>query len=257
MATVLITGGSKGIGFELAKLFSQDDHSVVLVARTAKDLASAKKHLQSLGNGSVHTMSLDLAQPNAVKQAVSYLKKHTLTLDVLINNAGFGDTGPFHASKHQKQRDMIEVNCGALVGLTHAVLQDMIKRRRGQIVNIASIASFTPGPGMSVYFATKAFVLSFSQALAQELSGTGVRATTICPGRVATHFAQSAKMSDPTAFNSSAMPVTEAAHRAYQAIQRKERLRVLGVTNSIITTALKILPLWLTTRVMARANAYR
>ena len=188
--TALITGASGGIGAELARLFAKDGFNLVLVARRTEKLDELKSELESAYKISVTNFSKDLSEPFSAKAVYDFTQSQNLPIDVLVNNAGFGDFALFADSNLQKQQQMIQLNIATLTELTHLFLPQMISRKNGRILNVASIASFMPGPKMSVYYATKAFVRSFSEALSVELkkTKTGVTVTALCPGPVSTDF---------------------------------------------------------------------
>ncbi len=257
--TVLITGGSSGIGFELAKLFAADGYRVVLVARTKQDLDRAAEALRSAGSSrgpsreipsdrqrdfsppeadrndakSPITIAADLADPAAPKRLIDELAKRQLTVDVLVNNAGFGLLGPFASTDWAKEAAMIQLNVTALTELTKRLLPAMLRRRRGRILNVASVAAFVPGPFMAIYYATKAYLLSFSEALHEELRGTGVTVTTLSPGPVATGFQSRAEIANVGLFSGTVMDATTVARIGYQAMNRDQRLVIPGLGNQL------------------------
>ena len=181
----LITGASAGLGAEFARQCSARGERLVLVARRQDKLEALASEL-----GNARAVTLDLGQPGAAAALSADLAAHGEQVGTLINNAGFGLWGKFAALDGPRQRAMIDLNCGTLVELTHAVLPGMIERGQGAILNLASTAAFQPGPGMAVYFATKAFVLSFSEALHEEVREHGVTVTALCPGPTATEFGE-------------------------------------------------------------------
>ncbi len=180
MSTVLITGASGGIGYELAKLFARDHHNLVLIARSSDKLAQVAKELQAHGV-TVKTIALDLAEPPAPKFLFDQLQREGVAIDILINNAGFGAFGDFAQMPEQEILGQIDLNITALTALTRLFLPPMVQRRSGRIMNVASTAGFQPGPLMAVYYATKAYVISFSEAIANELHDSGVTVTCFCP----------------------------------------------------------------------------
>ncbi len=184
--TALITGASRGLGLELAHLFAADSTNLVLVARSAEDLDRLAAELRESRGIEVRTLVADLADP-AAPAAIAAALEGT-AIDVLVNNAGFGTTGAFYALPVQREVDQVQVNVSAVTALTGLFLPGMVERGQGRILNIASTAAFQPGPFMATYYATKAYVLSFSEALAHELKGTGVTVTAHCPGATATQF---------------------------------------------------------------------
>ena len=179
----LITGASAGLGVDFARQLSAEGRRLVLVARRKDRLESLAAEL-----GNARAVALDLSEAGAVDALMADLAAHGEQVELLVNNAGFGLTGQFAELDGKRQRQMIDLNCGALVDLAHAVLPGMVERRSGAILNVASTAAFQPGPGMAVYFATKAFVLSFSEALHEEVKRCGVKVSALCPGPTATEF---------------------------------------------------------------------
>ncbi len=181
--TALITGASSGIGYELSKLFAQDSYDLVLIARSENKLQDLAAKLQNEFGSQVKVIVQDLGINFAPKTIFSQLQEENITIDVLVNNAGFATYGLFTETDLQAELEMMQVNMVALTHLTKLFLPGMVQRRQGKILNIASTAAFQPGPLMAVYYATKAYVLSFSEAIANELIGTGVTVTVLCPGQ--------------------------------------------------------------------------
>jgi uncharacterized protein len=179
----LVTGASAGLGVEFARQLSAKGQRLVLVARRKERLDELASEL-----GNARAVGLDLSEPGAASRLMADIAEHGETVDLLVNNAGFGVTGRFADLDGERQREMIDLNCGALAELAHAVLPGMIERRSGAILNVASTAAFQPGSGMAVYFATKAFVLSFSEALHDEVKRHGVKVSCLCPGPTRTEF---------------------------------------------------------------------
>ena len=185
--TALITGASSGIGLELARIFASHRHDVVLVARTESKLRELARECEASGVRA-HVIPADLSKAGAAQTVVDGVAALGLEIDVLVNNAGLGRYGPFIDMAPGSELEMIQVNVVALTELTRRFLPAMVARRRGRILNVASTAAFLPGPLMAVYYATKAYVLSFSEAIANELEGTGVTVTAFCPGPVDSGF---------------------------------------------------------------------
>ena len=206
----LVTGASSGIGADLARELASDGHDLVLAARTVAPMENLAAELRAHGAGSV-VIAADLSQPGGAAALVSAIKARGLAVDVLVNNAGLGAVGRFDQADPLRIGEMLQVNVVALTELTRLLLPDMVARRHGKVMLVASTAAFQPGPRMAVYFATKAYVLSFGEAIAYELRGTGVTVTVLCPGPTATNFAQIAGTSELTFFNSAARQVMSAA----------------------------------------------
>jgi short-subunit dehydrogenase len=241
--TALITGASGGIGYELAKLFAQDRVGLVLVARNGSKLTAIARELLALGAPRVEVIVADLASADAVPPLLRELSNRRLEIDVLVNNAGYGQSGSFAATDEATELGMIQLNIGALTALTKGVLPGMLARGQGRILNVASTAGFQPGPFVAVYSATKAYVVSFSEALAEELAGSGVTVTTLSPGPTATGFAARADMLRSRLFRPG-MTMSPAAVAAigYAGLKRGRRLVVPGLLNKIQLQSLRISP---------------
>ncbi|MDP2337909.1 MAG: SDR family oxidoreductase [Bacteroidota bacterium] len=192
--TALITGASSGIGKELARLFAIDGHHLVLVARRIDVLNELKTEFEKAYGIKVLTLGADLTQGDSPAEIFSETEKQGIKIDFLVNNAGFGGHGKFHERSLADDMAMIDLNVKTLSALTHLYLQGMLERKSGKILNVASTAGFLPGPLQATYYATKAFVVSFSQAVAEEIAGSGVTVTALCPGPVATEFFDTANM---------------------------------------------------------------
>ena len=242
MSTVLITGASGGIGYELAKLFARDRHNLVLVARSAEKLAHVAAELQPYGV-TVKTISLDLADPHAPKFLFDQLQRENISVDILINNAGFGAYGEFAQMSGDDIQGQINLNITALTQLTKLFLPAMLARRSGRIMNVASTAGFQPGPLMAVYYATKAYVISFSEAIASELHGTGVTVTCFCPGATLTGFAKRAGNDQTRLFKQlGGMSAEKVALDGYRAVMEGKTLAISGVHNWAVTQSTRFAP---------------
>ncbi len=242
MPTVLITGASGGIGYELAKLFAHDHHNLVLVARSGDKLAQVANELQSLGV-TVKTYSLDLTQPPAPKFLFDQLQTEGVAIDVLINNAGFGAFGEFARMSNQEIFGQIQLNIVALTELVRLFLPPMLVRHSGRIMNVASTAGFQPGPLMAVYYATKAYVISFSEALANEVRHSGVTVTCFCPGATHTGFAKRAGNDKSRLFKQlGAMNVEKVALDGYRAVMEGRTLAISGAHNWLIAQSTRFAP---------------
>jgi len=227
----LITGASMGIGKELAKVFATEGHDLVLVARSEDKLRSLGQELERTHGITAHVVRADLTDPSAPASIFASLESMGLQLDYLVNNAGFGAQGSFAELPLQHQLDMLKVNVDALVALTHLGLQGMLARKKGRILNIASLASFQPGPDMSVYYATKAFVLMFSEGIAEEVKGSGVTVTVHCPGAVATNFGETARNATSLYFRLGTARPDKVARHAYRSMMKGKVVAIEGLKN--------------------------
>ena len=223
--TALITGASGGIGKELALIHASQGGDLVLIARSAERLNDLKETITNKYKVNVEVIVADITEPNALQLIVETLKSKKIQIDYLINNAGVGGFGEFHQRNQQDELNMLRLNIEALVVLTHLLLPEMIERRSGRILNVSSIAGFLPGPLMTTYYATKAFVNSFSYGLAQEVRKYGVSVTALCPGPLKTNFDNAAGMSASSLFNKAPGPQATAL-KGYKAM-KKGRLKVL------------------------------
>lgn len=223
--TALVTGASSGIGKELARLHARKGGDLVLVARREAALNALKAELEQTHGIQAMVIASDLAQPDAAQQIFAATEAANLQIDVLINNAGFGGYGKFHERDLAQDQAMMQVNMASLVTLTHLYLQGMVQRNSGKILHVASTAGFLPGPLQAVYYATKAFVLSFSQAIAQELSDTNITSTALCPGAVATGFVAAGNLEGNDLWENAATPESVAAC-GYAAMEKGELVTI-------------------------------
>lgn len=241
MSTVLITGASGGIGYELAKLFARDHHHLVLVARSGDRLTEVAAELETSARG-VRTIPLDLAQPLAPKFLFDQLRSSGTGVDILINNAGFGAYGEFSRMPIEEILGQIQLNIAALTELTRLFLPAMIARHQGRIMNVASVAGFQPGPLMAVYYATKAYVISFSEAIANEVRNSGVSVTCFCPGATYTGFAKRARVDESRLFKIGAMGADKVALDGYRAVMEGRTLAISGAHNWMIAQSTRFAP---------------
>lgn len=217
--TALITGASGGIGLELAKLHAKKGGNMVLVARSLDKLEKLKAEIEQSHQVKVTVLAEDLAKPNAAERIYAFTQSNNIDIDILINNAGFGGHGLFYQRDIKADSDMMQVNMHALTELCHFYLQGMVARRHGKILNVSSTVSFLPGPLQAVYYATKAYVTSFTQAIAQENAEFGVTATALCPGTVATGFAKAGDLDGVEVFNNAKSP-SSVALCGYNAMEK-------------------------------------
>ncbi|MBP7978994.1 MAG: SDR family oxidoreductase [Sebaldella sp.] len=240
METVLITGASSGIGREFSKLFAEKGYRLVITARREKNLAELKKMYPE---NNVEVIPCDLGSEAGAEYLYNEVKKRSIKVDILINNAGFGLFGEFYETDIEKEKKMIDLNVKALVELSKYFLQEMLERNSGRILNVASIAAFQPGPYMSVYYASKAFVLSFSEALRNEVRNTGVCISVLCPGPVETEFEKSSELTKSKLF-SKLKPVTaeKVAYAGYRGLMKNRAVIIPGFFNRAAITAGTFVP---------------
>jgi uncharacterized protein len=252
--TVLITGASSGIGRELAKCFAADGSRLALVARSGGLLESLADELRKLHKIDVRTFPVDLARPEAPAQVLSLLQTAGFKVDVLVNNAGFGAQGPVAEIALEQQLQMIQVNVTTLTHLTRLLLPGMIQRKRGGVLNVASTAAFQAGPYMAVYYATKAYVLSLSEALAEELRGTGVSVTALCPGPTKTNFATAAHMKPSALMKMSGMSAEEVARIGHRAFRRGTTVAITDLRNQLLAFSVRLVPRRVVRRIVGALN---
>ncbi|TXF83697.1 SDR family oxidoreductase [Neolewinella aurantiaca] len=217
--TGLVTGASSGIGKELARIHAEKGNDLVIVARREDELNELKQELESRCNVEVYVIAKDLTAPDACQEIFDEVSAAGIEVDYLFNNAGFGGRGKFWEQKLEAQTGMIDLNVQALVKLTYLFLPGMIARKKGRVLHTSSTAAFMPGPLQAVYFASKAFVNSFSKAVAYELEGTGVTMTALCPGAVKTEFAETAGFSDNHSMFASGKTPRYTAEKGYAAME--------------------------------------
>jgi short-subunit dehydrogenase len=243
--TVLLTGASFGIGYEMAKLFAADHYALVLVARSEEKLAEVAAELNQMGAASTLVIAKDLNQPDAVDEIFKTITAQNISIDVLVNNAGFGDHGSFAETSWEKEAAMIQVNIVALMHLCKLFLPAMLRGQQGRIVNVASIAAFQPGPYMAVYYATKAFVLSFSEALASECAGSGVSVTALCPGPTTSEFQARANIEQTRMVKTGLLKMMDAATVAkigYRGMLAGKRVVITGMMNKMSAHSTRFVP---------------
>jgi short-subunit dehydrogenase len=246
----LITGASSGIGFELAKIFAREKFNLVLVARNESRLNELAAHFRKQHGIEVKVLAKDLLHESAPQEIFDALRNTPVS--ILVNNAGIGWHGAFAETDLQRALDIMHVNMDALVRLTHLFVQPMLARRSGKILNVASTAAFQPGPMVNVYYASKAFVHSFSYALADELKNSGVTVTALCPGTTHTEFFARGNFGPVRApFTMSAEAVAEAGFRG---LMRGKRVVIPGALNKIASFLAKRMPVRVTTSIVRRIH---
>lgn len=248
--TALITGASGGIGYELAKVFAADHYNLVLVARSAGKLAQFADELQRQFGISAKPVALDLTATPAPQFLFDQLQRENTAVDVLVNNAGYGRMGPFSDIPWDDTLGQIQLNITALTHLTKLFVGPMLERRSGKILNVASTAGFQPGPMMAVYYATKAYVISFSEALANELTGTGVTVTCLCPGATDTGFQSRAGTENTMLFRKlRPMNAETVARDGYRGLMAGKTLVISGFRNWLLAEATRVGPRKLVTAI--------
>jgi uncharacterized protein len=253
--TVLITGASSGIGLELAKCFAAEGSRLVLVARNTEALQSLAEELRRAHNVEASVLTADLSLPETPERIFRELQSRGIAVDVLVNNAAFGTWGRFTESPLQRQIDALQVNITALIHLTGLFLPEMLRRRRGGILNVASVAGFVPGPGMAIYYATKACVLSFTEALAEELDGTNVTVSALCPGPTITNFDKVAQINKAKRKIRMAKMSAEAVARyGIGAFRKRKVVAVPGLQNRLIIFIARCLPRCLVRKAAGKSN---
>ena len=257
-ATALVTGASSGIGRELARLAARDRHDVVLVARRRERLDELARELTSRWGVRAEMCVADLSEPGAAERVARDAEERLGAVEVLVNAAGLGVHGNFHEVPIERQRETIVVNVLALTELTRACVGGMVERRRGRIVNVASTAAFQPGPLMAVYYATKSYVLSFTEALAEELTDTGVTATAVCPGPTLTEFQQRAGLGNvPLLKGPLLLEVKKVAERGWEGAKAGKRVVIPGLANRILAVGARLSPSRVSTRIARKLQEKR
>ena len=251
--TTLITGASNGIGLELAYINAKNGNNLILVARNWTKLQEIKAEIESAYDVMVTIISKDLSVNNAAQEVYNEVNLLNFKVDYLINNAGFGDYGLFAETQWEKEQEMINLNITALTQLTKLFLPQMIKRRSGKILNLASTASFQPGPKMAVYFATKSYVLHFSEAIANEVKEYGITVTALCPGPTESGFQSAAAMDNAKLFKDKKLPTSkEVATYGYDAMIKGKTVAIHGFMNAFLANSIRFIPRNLVVKIIRR-----
>jgi len=251
---VLVTGATSGIGLALARRFAREGHGLVLVARSTGNLDKIGKDLTGSNGAPVRTIAKDLNSPGAAEAVFDELRRAAIAIEILVNCAGFGTSGLFADGDAATEREMMQLNMTALTDLTRLALREMIPRRSGRILNVASTAAFQPGPRMAVYYATKAYVLSFSEALANEVAGTGVTVSVLCPGPTRTGFGRRAKMESANVYRSEVMEAGAVAEAGYRGVMSGKTVIVPGLRNKLLALSARLGPRGLVTAIARWMN---
>jgi uncharacterized protein len=237
----LITGATEGIGYELAKLFAGDGYNLIIVARTEQNLQQRATELSQYGV-TVVPIAKDLFQPDAPFELYDEVRAKGLTVDVLVNDAGQGQFGLFSESDIRRQLEIIQLNVASLTTLTHLFLKDMVARNEGKILQLASIASELPGPWQAVYHGTKAYVLSFTEALIRELKDSAVSMTALQPGATDTDFFNKAEMLESKIMDTKLSDPVKVARDGYEALMKGDDKIVSGFKNKVMVASSNIMP---------------
>jgi uncharacterized protein len=241
--TALVTGASSGIGLELARLFAGDRYDLVLVARSEGRLREIGEQLETAHGITATVVASDLSKPNAASDIVEALRAASIEIDVLVNNAGFGLSGAFIDNGPRTQLDMLQVNVVSLTELTRLLLPPMVARRSGRILNVASTAAFAPGPMAAVYGATKAYVLSLSEAIGEELRHSGVTVTALCPGPTQSGFSVAAGAGSTRLYGKQKpMNSADVARAGYEGLNKGRRVVVTGLRNKLLVQSARMSP---------------
>jgi uncharacterized protein len=247
--TALITGAAAGIGYELASVFARDGYNLVLVDKDENKLVNVADEFKSKFNILITTIVKDLSLTTSPLEIYSELQAAGINVDFLVNNAGFGRHGFFTDIDLKSELDMLQVNLVSLTHLTKLFVRDMVKRGKGKVLNVASTAAFQPGPLMAVYFATKAYILSFSEAIANELEGTGVTVTVLCPGPTVSSFHQVTGMAETELVKGKKfMDAATVAKVGYQGLMANKTVVIPGVKNKILVEVVRFFPRSLVTK---------
>ena len=241
--TALITGASCGLGYSFAHVFAREGYNLVLVARNGERLEEIKREIEEKYSSNVTVIAKDLCKSDSAKEIYVATETAGINIDVLVNNAGSGDFGEFHKCDLDKQVRMVQLNCIALMELCRYYLPAMVGRGSGNVVNVDSIAAFQPGPLMSVYYATKAFVFSFSQALTRELKGSGVKVMALCPGPIRTNFDVAANFGESGLFkNLKVWSPDVVAEFGYKNMKKGKSYCVIGLMNKLMVFSTRLAP---------------
>lgn len=251
----LITGGSDGIGFELAKIFAENKHNLIIVARDENKLERVKSKLKKEYKIEVETIKCDLSIDKSCENIIKIIEEKSFIIDNLINNASIGSFGFFNESNDGFEERLININITALTVLTKYFLKDMIKRGKGGILNVASTAAFVGGPKMSMYYSSKAYVLSLTEALHEEVKGTGIRISCLCPGPVKTSFQEKAGIRKSEKAKRYLMDARKVAHIAYIEFLRGKAIIIPGYKNKLLILGNKLIPRALSRRIVLKSNS--
>lgn len=251
---VLITGATAGIGYELAKLYANDGYNLILIARNSERLEKVKNELNLIYNVSIHTLSIDIGVDNSCEEILNYVNKKHLTVDVLINNAGIGSFGYLTELDINKEVEQINVNIKAVTELTRLFLPIMINNESGSILNVSSSAAFCAGPKMATYYATKAFVLSFTEAIYEEVKDANIKVSCLCPGTVKTDFLDKAGIKKKEFSKKNMMTAKDVAKIAYRDFNKGKVIIIPGFKNKVLILLNKFMPRSISRKIVLLMN---
>ncbi len=250
---VLITGATTGIGYELAKLYAKDENNLILVARNEDKLKEVKDEL-GLYNINVYTIAVDLSVNNSCEKILDYVNKNNLSVDILINNAGVGYFGYLNEIDMERELKLIDINIRALTELTKIFLPAMIQHGEGSIMNVASTAAFCAGPKMATYYASKSYVLNFTEALYEEVKGNNIKISCLCPGPVRTNFQERSGIKKKESAKKALMTPKEVAKIAYKDFKKGKLIIIPGFRNKLIIAFNKFIPRSLSRKIILMMN---
>ncbi|MBR0552827.1 SDR family NAD(P)-dependent oxidoreductase [Stakelama marina] len=255
--TALVTGASAGLGTHFARALAGEGYDLIVTARRADRLETLAAELRERHGRTVTVLPADLASPGAPEALMAAVGERGLAVNMLVNNAGFGANGAFADQDREMLARMVDLNCRALMELCHAVLPGMVQMRAGAILNVASTAAFQPGPWMSVYYASKAFVLSFSEGLHEEVKAHGVRVSALCPGPVRTEFAEVADMGDSELFKRFAAEPEQVVRDGLNALAANDAVRISGMRNRLMAASVRVSPRGMVRRLVGNLQKTR
>lgn len=253
--TVLITGASMGIGLEFAYVFAKNGFDLYLVARSADKLKALASEIEAKYQVNCHVQALNLTLPNAAEEVFKACKAQHIEIEILVNNAGLGEFGFFAETDWEKEKQILDLNMLTLTHFTKLFLKEMVQRKSGKILNVASTAAFQPGPTMAVYYASKAYVLSFSEAISNELEGSGVTVTCLCPGPTASNFQNTANLGESKLVKGRKLPGSkEVAEYGYQALMQGEVVAIHGFMNAFMAFLTRFTPRFLVRKLVRQVQ---
>ncbi|NFS29504.1 SDR family oxidoreductase [Clostridium botulinum] len=251
----LITGGTEGIGLELAKLFAKDNCNLIIIARNKEKLLKVKNQLESKYNITVDILSLDLSIHSSCDKIFDFVDKKNISVDYLINNAGIGSFGFFHKGECGFEENLININIISLTNLTKYFLEKMIEKNHGGIMNVASTAAFIGGPKMAMYYSSKAYVLSLTEALHEEVKDLGIRVSCVCPGPVKTSFQSKAGIKKSEKAKKYLMDAEKVAKIAYEGFFKGKAIIIPGHKNKLLVWGTKLIPRSISRKIILKNNA--